>query len=144
MRKRPRFRVHGAKLGSSGETHGRDQATTALRNPAQLPTTFAILLSAPTPVDSPPGSFRPVLTPYILRPARYLRTPTLFSSLFGDHSDGESASTGRREEQRQFQYVTIECPGAPQVMDIGGDLAEARDSGICGCAAHGALPPSVN
>jgi hypothetical protein len=62
-----RLSLHAAELAISGTTYRSDQATTSLRNPAQLPTTFAILLSAPTRVDSPPGSFRPVLTPHILQ-----------------------------------------------------------------------------
>jgi hypothetical protein len=78
-----RLSFHAAKLAISSTTYRSDQATTSLRNPAQLLTTFAILLPAPTPVDSPPVSFRPVLTPHnlVLRPGTFVLPPSFVRSL---------------------------------------------------------------
>src|SRR6266403_2308509 len=48
----------------------------------------------------------------------------------------ESQVTGL-EEQWQTQGVTVKCGGAPEVVNNDGNLADASDSKVCWCAAHG-------
>jgi hypothetical protein len=62
-----RYSTRVAELAISSATYRSNQSTKLLRNPAQLPTTFAILQSAQVLVDSPADSFLPVLQPHLAK-----------------------------------------------------------------------------
>jgi hypothetical protein len=94
-----RYSTRVAELAISSATCRSNQNTKLLRNPAQLPTTFAILQSAQARVDSLAGSFRPVLTPHFMELASVPSYSRLSFSLFEHHSGMEGTSTGHLAHQ---------------------------------------------